>query len=65
MQVIGNTDSDLKFANALLGTMLKESDIYKIKQRSGWDENKKEWTVPAFLLTDKKADVSFPTINGK
>lgn len=45
--------------------MLKESDIYKIKQKSAWDENRKEWTVPAFILTDKKQDVSFPTINGK
>lgn len=65
MYVINNSDADLKFANSLLAVMLKESDIYKIKQKSSWDENRKEWTVPNFLLTEKKQDVTFPTINGK
>lgn len=56
---------DLKFSNGLLGNLLKESDIFKIKQRSSFDESRKEWTIPSFLLNDKKTDVSFPTINGK
>jgi len=63
--VINNNDIDLKFSNALLANMLKESDIIKIKQRSVWEENKKEWSIPSFILTDKKSDISFPTINGK
>lgn len=54
MYIIGNNEADLKFSNALLSTMLKDSDIYKIKQKSAWDEGRKEWTVPAFLLSDKK-----------
>lgn len=65
LYLIANNETDLKFSNALLASMLKESDIYKIKQKSAWDEIRKEWTVPAFILTDKKQDVSFPTINGK
>lgn len=65
LYLIANNETDLKFSNALLASMLKESDIYKIKQKSAWDEFRKEWTVPAFILTDKKQDVSFPTINGK
>jgi hypothetical protein len=45
--------------------MLKETDIFKIKQRSMWDEGRKEWSVPHFILQEKKSDVTFPTINGK
>ncbi len=63
--LISNTETDLKFANALLTNVFKEADIFKIKQRSSFDENKKEWTIPVFLLADKKSDISFPTINGK
>jgi hypothetical protein len=63
--LISNNETDLKFSNALLANVFKESDIFKIKQRSNFDENKKEWTIPVFLLADKKSDISFPTINGK
>lgn len=63
--LINQNDVDMKFSNALLNNMLREADIYKIKQRSSWDESRKEWTVPAFLLQDKKTDVSFPTINAR
>ena len=45
--------------------MLKDSDVFKIKSRSTYDEGRKEWTVPSFLLSDKKAEVSFPTINAR
>jgi hypothetical protein len=30
-----------------------------------WDEGRKEWSIPSFILTDKKADISFPNISGK
>lgn len=63
--MIKDQESDLKFSNSLLSNMLKESDIFKIKQRSVWDESKKEWSIPSFLLTEKKSDISFPTINAK
>jgi len=63
--VISQNECDLQFSNVLVSNMLKESDIFKIKQRSSWDESRKEWSVPSFILTDKKTDVSFPTISGK
>lgn len=45
--------------------MLKESDLFKIRQKSVFDEGKKEWTIPNFILSDKKTDITLPTINAK
>lgn len=55
----------MKFQQALIATILKDSDVFKIKSRSTYDEGRKEWSIPSFLLNDKKADVSFPTINAR
>ena len=63
--MIKDQESDLKFSNALISTLLKDSDLIKLKQRSVWDECRKEWSIPSFILTDKKADISFPNISGK
>ena len=30
-----------------------------------WEEERKEWTIPSFILTDKRSDISFPAINAK
>lgn len=45
--------------------MLKNSDLYKLRQKAVWDENKKDWVIPMFILAEKKGDVHFPTINAK
>ena len=63
--VIGQNEQDLKFANGLLAILMKDSDVHKVRQRSVWNENTKDWQIPSFILTDKKAAISFPTINGK
>ena len=63
--LVGQQDCDLKFANSVLGLVLKEADLAKIKQRSVWSEGRKEWSIPAFLLQEKRSECQFPTINGK
>ena len=55
----------MKFSNAVVSIMLKESDLFKIRQKSVFDEGKKEWTIPNFILNDKKTDITLPTINAK
>jgi hypothetical protein len=45
--------------------MLKDGDVFKIKQKSQYQEERKEWIVPHFIISEKKQDVAFPTINGK
>lgn len=45
--------------------MLKNTDQYKLRQKASWDENKKEWNIPYFILGAKKDDIQFPNINAK
>lgn len=63
--MVKDQECDLKFANTLIASILKDSDLFKIKQRSVWDEGRKEWSIPSFLLNDKKSEVNFPSIAGK
>ena len=55
----------MKFTAELVKMMLKESDLYKIKQKSAWDDDTKSWRIPVFTIGERKADVAFPTINGR
>lgn len=63
--MIKDQEAEIKFSNGLLGQLLKDSDLFKIKQKSAFIEDRKEWVIPQFILADKKGDVSFPTINAK
>jgi hypothetical protein len=65
MDIIRYQEQDLKFSNQVVNNMLKDSDQYKIRQKSSWDENTKTWYIPNFIIGEKKTNVAFPTINGK
>jgi hypothetical protein len=65
LYLIRDHDSDLKFANAVIQQMMRDSDLAKIKQRSVWNEGRKEWVIPNFIISDKKSEIQFPTINAK
>ena len=45
--------------------MLTESDQYKLRDRSSWDEDSRDWTVPLFILQKIGDEVAFPTIGAK
>lgn len=45
--------------------MLNESDQYKLKQRSAWDEDSRDWNIPLFILSKIQDEVAFPTIGAK
>lgn len=65
LDLIREQETEMKFSSAIVSMMLKDSDLFKIRQKSVFDEGKKEWTVPNFILTDKKTDITLPTINAK
>ena len=48
-----------------MGIMLSENELYKLHQRSKWDDEKNDWNVPQFQFNVKSKDLSFPTINAK
>jgi len=45
--------------------MLNESDQYKLRDRSSWDEDRREWSIPLFILNKIQDEVGFPTIGAK
>jgi len=45
--------------------MLNEQDQYKLRQRSSWDEDTRDWTIPLFILNKIQDEVAFPTIGAK
>jgi hypothetical protein len=48
-----------------MSILLSENELYKLHQRSKWDDEKGDWTIPHFTFNPKTKDVAFPTINAK
>jgi len=48
-----------------MGILLSEHELYKLHQRSKWDDEKGDWAIPHFTFNPKTKDVAFPTINAK
>ena len=48
-----------------MGILLSENELYKLHQRSKWDDEKGDWAIPHFTFNAKTKDVAFPTINAK
>ena len=44
---------------------LSDNELFKLNQKSKWDEEKGEWTIPLFTLNAKSREIAFPTINAK
>lgn len=65
LDIIRSQEKAVKFSNKVMGIMLSENELYKLHQRSKWDEEKNDWLVPQFQFNLKSKDISFPTINAK
>ena len=48
-----------------MSILLSEHELYKLHQRSKWDDEKGDWNIPHFTFNPKTKDVAFPTINAK
>lgn len=48
-----------------MSILLSENELYKLHQRSKWDDEKGDWTIPMFTFNLKNKDISFPSINAK
>jgi len=48
-----------------MGILLSENELYKLHQRSKWDDERGDWNIPLFTFNPKAKDISFPTINAK
>lgn len=65
LDIIRSQEKAVKFSNKVMGILLSENELYKLHQRSKWDEEKGEWGIPLFTFNPKQKDISFPSINAK
>lgn len=63
LDTIRQQDRDVKFANRVMAILLSENEMYKIKQRAQWDENRQDWKIPLFTFNAAQKDIQFPNIN--
>ena len=57
---IREQEKDLDFLNAVVGMMLKEGEMYRLKEKIEYDFDAGKWKVPAFIIKNK--EVNFPKI---
>lgn len=60
LETIRAQEKDLDFLNAVVGMMLKEGEMYRLKERVEYDFEVGKWKVPPFYLKNK--EVAFPKI---
>jgi hypothetical protein len=65
LDIIRTQEKAVKFSNRVMGIMLSENELYKLHQRSKWDDERGDWNIPLFTFNPKAKDISFPTINAK
>ena len=54
-----------KFNQKVIGILLSENEIYKLNEKSKWEDDKQEWSIPLFTFNTKDKSLNFPTINAK
>ena len=57
---IREQEKDLDFLNAIVSMMLKEGEMYRLKEKIEYDFEVGKWKVPPFLIINK--EVAFPKI---
>jgi len=57
---IREQEKDLDFLNAIVSMMLKEGEMYRLKEKIEYDFEVGKWKVPPFLIKNK--EVAFPKI---
>ena len=65
LDIIRTQEKAVKFSNKVMGILLSEHELYKLHQKSKWEDERGDWTIPMFTFNPKAKDISFPTINAK
>jgi len=60
LETIRTQEKDLKFANKVMNIMLNENEMYKIREKAQWDENRLDWKDPSLYFNSKDKDVQIP-----
>jgi len=51
---------ELDFLNQLAGFLVTEENLYKIKEKTDWDEERRKWKLAPFII--KQKEVNFPKL---
>jgi len=54
---------DQDFADQIINMLLSKAELYKIREKTQFDENEMKWVVPFFYLRGK--EVVLPKINAR
>jgi len=65
LDIIRTQEKAVKFSNKVMGILLSEHELYKLHQRSKWEDERGDWAIPLFTFNPKAKDISFPTINAR
>ena len=57
---IREQEKELDFLNAIVSMMLKEGEMYRLKEKIEYDFESGKWKVPPFII--KAKEVNFPKI---
>lgn len=57
LETIRTLEIDFGFYKAVVDTLMSEGNLYKIKSRSQYDDEKSEWEVPPFVLKGKQINL--------
>jgi uncharacterized protein (DUF3084 family) len=45
---------ELDFVNQMIGNLMTDEQIYKIKEKTEWDEERRKWRLPPFIIKQKE-----------
>lgn len=57
LDTIRTMEVDLGFYKAIVDTLMSESNLYKIKSKSSYDDERKEWEIPPFVLKGQQVNL--------
>lgn len=65
LDIIRSQEKAVKFSNKVMNILFTENELYKLHNKSKWDEERGDWAIPLFTFNPKNKDISFPSINAK
>lgn len=63
MQEVREQNKDQDFTDQIIAMLLSKNELYRIREKTVFDENNMKWVVPYFYLRGK--EVVLPKINAK
>jgi kinesin family protein 3/17 len=60
LDTVREQSKEIDFLNQLVSYLLNEEQLFKIKEKTNWNEEQQKWKLPPFQL--KKKEIAFPKL---